>query len=74
MKHTKFYPLLFPLLIILIGLFIYQILGFEPNFYTIITNIGVAFILSPKVKMIDSQTGKKEQITWLFYKKSKLVN
>jgi len=74
MKLTKYYILIFPLFIILLGLFIYKIVGFEPNFYTIATNIGVAFILSPRMKIMDSQTGKKEQITWLFYKKSRLVN
>ena len=74
MKYTKYYSLIFPLLIFLIGGFIYKILEFEPNFFTIITNIGIAFILSPRVKTLDAQTGRKEQVTWLFYKKSKIIN
>jgi len=37
-------------------------------------NIGAAFILSPRVKTLDTQTGKKEQITWSFFKKSYTVN
>ncbi|MDB9732559.1 hypothetical protein N8387_05085 [Polaribacter sp.] len=70
MKKIKpFIPLIFPILIILIGLLIYKIIGFEPNVYTIIINLGLAFILSPRVKKVDNQTGVKEQITWLFYKK-----
>ena len=70
MKKIKpFIPLIFPILIILFGLIIYKIIGFEPNVYTIIVNLGLAFILSPRVKKIDSQTATKEQITWLFYKK-----
>ena len=69
MKKIKpFIPLIFPILIILFGLIIYKIIGFEPNVYTIIINLGLAFILSPRVKKIDNQTGTKEQITWLFYK------
>ena len=69
MKKIKpFIPLIFPILIILFGLLIYKIIGFEPNVYTIIVNLGLAFILSPRVKKIDNQTGTKEQITWLFYK------
>lgn len=69
MKKIKpFIPLIFPILIILFGLLIYKIIGFEPNVYTIIINLGLAFILSPRVKKIDNQTGTKEQITWLFYK------
>ena len=70
MKKIKpFIPLIFPILIILFGLIIYKIIGFEPNVYTIIINLGLAFILSPRVKKVDNQTGIKEQITWLFYKK-----
>lgn len=70
MKKIKpFIPLIFPILIILFGLIIYKIIGFEPNVYTIILNLGLAFILSPRVKKIDNQTVTKEQITWLFYKK-----
>lgn len=74
MNYTKYYSLIFPVLIILIGLFIYKILGYEPNFYTIIINIGTAFILSPRVKTLDTQAGKKEQVTWLFFKKSRTVS
>ena len=71
MKKIKpFIPLIFPILIILFGLLIYKIIGFEPNVYTIIINLGLAFILSPRVKKVDNQTGVKEQITWLFYKKN----
>ena len=70
MKKIKpFIPLIFPILIILFGLLIYKIIGFEPNVYTIIINLGLAFILSPRVKKVDNQTVAKEQITWLFYKK-----
>ena len=70
MKKIKpFIPLIFPILIILFGLLIYKIIGFEPNVYTIIINLGLAFILSPRVKKVDNQTGTKEQITWLFCKK-----
>ena len=68
-KIKPFIPLIFPILIILFGLIIYKIIGFEPNVYTIIVNLGLAFILSPRVKKIDNQTVTKEQITWLFYKK-----
>ena len=62
-------PFLFPVLIILFGLIIYKILGYEPNFYTIIINIGLAYILSPKYKVIEKQNGEEEQMKWLFFKK-----
>jgi len=73
MSYRKYLRLIFPLLIILIGLFIYKILGYEPNLYTIIINIGLAFVLSPRVKKLDSQSREKEQVTWLFFKKTKVI-
>jgi hypothetical protein len=70
MKKIKpFIPFLFPILIILLGLIIYRVLGYEPNVYTILINMGLAFALSPRVKKIQKQNGTAEQITWLFYKK-----
>jgi len=74
MKFTKVYPFFFPILIVVFGLIIYKVLGYEPNIYTIVINIGVAFILSPRVKTFDTQSGKKEQVTWLFLKKSKIIS
>lgn len=68
MKYIKYVGLIFPLLIVLIGLFIYKVLGYTADFYTIIINMGVAFILSPRVKILDTQTGQKTQITWVFLK------
>ena len=73
MSYRKYLRLIFPLLIILIGLFIYKMLGYEPNLYTIIINIGLAFVLSPRVKKLDSQSREKEQVTWLFFKKTKII-
>ena len=70
MKKIKpFIPFLFPIIIILLGLIIYKILGYEPNVYTILINIGLAFIVSPRVKKIQKEHGIEEQIKWLFYKK-----
>ena len=68
-KYKAYLPLLFPVLIILIGLIIYKILDYEPNFYTIIINIGLAYILSPRVKTIQKQNGTQEHLTWVFFKK-----
>jgi positive regulator of sigma E activity len=68
-KIRPFVPLLFPILILFFGLIIYKILGYEPNLYTIIINIGLAFVLAPRVKKIQKQNGTAEPIIWLFYKK-----
>ena len=67
MKYAKYVGLIFPLLIILIGLFIYKILGYDSNFYTIMINIGVAYILSPRIKTLETQTGKKEKIAQILW-------
>ncbi|WP_296634863.1 hypothetical protein [Polaribacter sp.] len=56
----------------LFGLIIYRILGFELNFYTIIINFGLAYVLAPKFKIIQKQHGEEEQMKWLFFKK--LIN
>jgi hypothetical protein len=32
-------------------------------------NIGLAYILSPKFKMVHKQHGEEEQMKWLFFKK-----
>ncbi len=70
MKKIKlFIPFLFPILILFFGLIIYKILGYEPNFYTIIINIGSAFMVSPRLKKIQTEKGIEEQFTWLFYKR-----
>ena len=74
MKLTKLYPLFFPVMIVLLGLIIYKVLDYEPNFYTIVINVGVAYILSPRVKTFQTQSGTKEQVTWLFFKKSKIIS
>jgi hypothetical protein len=68
-KIRPFVPLLFPILILFFGLIMYRILEYEPNTFTIIINIGLAFVLAPRVKKIQKQNGTAEQITWLFYKK-----
>ena len=67
LKHII--PFLFPILIILLGLITYKVLEFEPNFYTIVINVGLAYILSPKFKIFQKQHGEEEQIKWLFFRK-----
>ena len=74
MRFSKFYFLIFPVLIVVFGAIIYKVLGFDPNFYTIIINISLAFILSPRTKTLNTQQGTKEQVTWLFFKKSRIVS
>jgi hypothetical protein len=68
-KIKLFIPFIFPILILLFGLIIYRILGYEPNVYTIIVNIGSAFIASPRIKKVETENGTEKEFRWLFYKK-----
>jgi len=68
-KMRPFVPLLFPIIIILLGFVIYRVLGYEPNLYTILINIGFAFVLSPRIKKNQKENGTEEQFRWLFNKK-----
>ncbi len=70
MKNLKnIVPFLFPVLVILFGLITYKVLGYEPNVYTIVINVTLAYILSPKFKIVNKQSGEEEQMKWLFFKK-----
>jgi hypothetical protein len=53
---------------------IYKILGYEPSMYSILINIGSAFVLSPRIKKIQTENGTAEQFRWLFYKKNMEVS
>ena len=71
MKYLKkFHFLIFPLFIIIIGLIIYRVLEYTPNFFTIIINIGLAYLLAPKYKTFTIQKGEETQVKWMFFKKT----
>ncbi len=65
----KTYWLITPLLVVVFLLIFEK--GFKIENTVISTSISVvlAFVLSPKVKMVDTQHGEVEQIKWLFFKK-----
>jgi hypothetical protein len=65
----KTYWLITPLLVVVFLLIFEK--GFKIDNTVISTSIAVvlAFVLSPKVKMVDTQHGEVEQIKWLFFKK-----
>ena len=65
----KIYWLITPLLVVVFLLIIEK--GFKVENMVISTTIAVtlAFVLSPKVKIVEKQHGEEEQIKWLFFKK-----
>ncbi len=64
----KVYWLIYPILIV-VFMWIFDLINTTDN---LVLKIGVcsvvAFILSPRKKLILTQTGKRKQITWLFLK------
>mgnify|MGYP006893327025 CR=1 FL=1 len=65
----KIYWLINPLLVV--GFLLILEKGFKTENTILSTSISLvlAFVLSPKVKMLDKQHGEEEQIKWLFFKK-----
>ena len=66
----KTYFLIFPLLIVIVQLVSFKLLQFQIDTLTILITIGIAYLLSPRVKNFENQQGKQTQIVWLFLKKS----
>lgn len=65
----KIYWLIYPVLIVLF-LFTFDQIYTTDNFLLKAGICGfLAFILSPRKKIIQTQTGRVKQITWLFLKK-----
>jgi branched-subunit amino acid permease len=65
----KVYWLIYPILIVVFMLILDKV--FQLKEIVIQTSIAVvlAFVLSPKVKTVQKQHGKEDQIKWLFFKK-----
>jgi len=70
----KVYWLVYPILIV-VFMWIFDLIYTTDN---LVLKIGVcsvvAFILSPRKKLILTQTGKRKQITWLFLKNPIIID
>ncbi len=67
---VKYYFLVFPLLIIVFGTLLHVVLEYESSPLTIITNISMAFVFSPRKKEVTTQAGTKKYLIWVFSKKN----
>ena len=65
----KIYWLINPLLVVGFLLILEKVFKTENTILSISISVVLAFVLSPKVKMLDKQHGEEEQIKWLFFKK-----
>ena len=64
----KIYWLIFPVLVVIFMILTKKIFQIEEVWMNSIISVFAAFILSPIKKKIETQTGKKTQITWIFLK------
>ena len=64
----KFHRIIYPLLTIFFLLILDKIFHVEPDWLRIAVAIALGYFLSPKKKIIQTQTGEKKQLTWIFLK------
>jgi len=69
----KTYWLIFPILMVIFMLIFDQVYKTENILLKAFVSAFVGFILSPRKRIIHTQTGKIKQITWIFLKKPILL-
>ena len=74
MKKLAHYPRLIFLFIFLLTYVITYICKLENPMLRTVFSITLAFVLSPRKKKIETQSGVKTQITWLFLKKPIIID
>ncbi|QTE24301.1 hypothetical protein [Polaribacter cellanae] len=69
----KIYWLIFPLTLFICLLILDKVFNVDNFFIRTFISGAIAFILSPRKRIIQTQTGKIKQITWIFLKKSVII-
>lgn len=65
----KFYLGIYPLLIVLFMLILDKVIKLKTDWLQIMIAIGLAYALSPRKRIIQTETGEEKQLTWIFLKK-----
>lgn len=65
----KFHRIIYPILTVFFLLILDKIFHVEPNWLRIAVAIALGYSLSPRKKVIETQTGNRKQLTWIFLKK-----
>lgn len=65
----KTYWLINPILVVVFMLLLDKFSHMEDIGVKAVISVSLAYILSPKVKIVDKNHGEEEQIKWLFFKK-----
>lgn len=73
MEKIATYPRLVFVVVFLLIYYIAYISGIENGMLRTVFSITLAFVLSPRKKKIQTQTGEKTQITWVFLKKPIII-
>ncbi|MBE7693994.1 hypothetical protein [Tenacibaculum finnmarkense] len=69
MKYfKKFYLVIYPLLIVFFIFMLDKIFLIQESWIRIGVAIALAYILSPRKKIIRTQSGDRKQLTWIFLK------
>ncbi|WP_214983161.1 hypothetical protein [Tenacibaculum dicentrarchi] len=69
MKYfKKFYLVIYPLLIVFFILILDKIFLVQESWLRICIAIALAYVLSPRKKIIKTATGDRKQLTWIFLK------
>jgi len=64
----KFHRLIYPILIVFFLLILNK--GFNVDSWSkALIAISVAYLLSPRKKIVQTKTGERKQLTWIFLKK-----
>mgnify|MGYP000687008185 CR=1 FL=1 len=74
MKNVIKYPRLIFVIVFLLAYYISYISGIENGMLRTVFSVTLAFILSPRKKKIITQTGEKNQITWVFLKNPIIID
>ncbi|MBG7610875.1 hypothetical protein IU405_01265 [Polaribacter sp. BAL334] len=65
----KTYWLINPILMVVFMIILEKVLDIKEIWISTAIAVLLAYMLSPKIELIEKQHGSKEQITWLFFKK-----
>ncbi len=74
MKKIAHYPIVVYIFFFLITYVAGYFCGIENAMLRSVMAVTVAFVLSPRRKKIQTQTGVKTQITWIFLKESIILD
>ncbi|WP_370408430.1 hypothetical protein [Tenacibaculum dicentrarchi] len=69
MKYfKKFYLVIYPLLIVVFILILSKVFLVKESWIRISIAIALAYVLSPRKKIVQTASGEKKQLTWIFLK------